>query len=401
MLSHQQVTNRELDLEISRVQEKSKRERRSPDRGRANEGRRNDRHTNERDDYRPRRNNSPRRSEVYGQDENHGRDRGHHDSRRGRRSRSPSYGRSGGKDSYRRRSPSPYGRSRSEVELDIPRRYGADVPDVQMILQPDLNRDFVAWVEGAFKAKGLKTEMMYLHPRFPKEQVIQRQAAEGVHAVVDLDMRAQHLGRIPVKAFDRSGGSNVRFEEYVDLEPNTAAEVILRAKASGAPAYSQPYGGPGGYSQPYTAQQQQQQQHLAGSHYAGAQQQGPYAGHAQAPPANTADIASLMGQMDNATLQRLLSAVQGAPQGGGQHIPVGGVHTNAHPAGNPQVDIQALLGSLGGVPGPQQAAGPPQAQYGAPYGAQGPPGGAGSMPQGGDSAAQVQNIMAQLARYRQ
>ncbi|KAL6413868.1 hypothetical protein AUP68_03398 [Ilyonectria robusta] len=333
-----------------------------------------------------RRNHSPSRND-YERDDGYGRDRGFHDHGRGRgRSRSPGGYKRNDKSSYRRRSPSPYGRSRHESELELPRRYGSDVPDVQIILQPDVNRDFVTWVEHTFKTKGLKSEVMFLHPRIPKDAVIQRQAAEGVHAVVDLDLRAQNLGRIPVQAFDRSGGmSNVRFDQYVDLDPTTAAEVILRAKASGATAsYAQPYAA-AGFANPYGGQPQQQM-----GAFPGGQQPNQYAQHA---PANPTDIASLMGQVDNATLQRLLASIQTAPQGtAAQHGP------NAAAAGPSQVDIQAILGSLGGNAAAQQQL-PPQGVYGAPYGGQQAPNGGGAA--NGDAAVQVQNIMAQLARYRQ
>lgn len=272
------------------------------------------------------------------------------------------------------------------------------MPDVQIILQPDVNRDFVNWVEGAFKVKGLKTQVMYLHPRFPKDQVIQRQAAEGVHGVVDLDIRAQNLARVPVQVFDRSAGSNnVRFDQYVDLDPGTAAEVILRAKSSAAAAnYNQGYGSNGAYQNPYGTQHQQPA-------YGGGQQPTAYPLQPQQPPpTSAADIASLMGHVDNATLQRLLSTIQGqsaAPPAAGSypHPAVGGAHT-AH---NPPVDIQAILGSLSGT-NPQQHA-PSQTPYGAPYGGQQPNGSSnqGATGNNGDAASQVQNIMAQLARYRQ
>ncbi|KAJ3520675.1 hypothetical protein NM208_g13614 [Fusarium decemcellulare] len=267
-----------------------------------------------------------------------------------------------------------------------------DDPDMRIILQPDVNRDFVNWVEQTLKGKGLRSEVMFLHPRIPKDVVVQRQAAEGVHAVVDLDLRAQNLGRIPVQAFDRSGGSsNVRFDQYVDLDPPTAAEVILRAKASGGPpSYSQPYGGNGGYGNPYGGQPSHQP---PAPSFPGSQ---PPSQYGQQPPAGNADIANLMGQLDPATLQRLLTQLQPGAQ---NTIPTQAGH-NAVPANAPQVDIQAILGSLGGGGGggAQQPQQPPPGPYGASYGAQGPANGA---PPNGDAAVQVQNIMAQLARYRQ
>lgn len=405
-----------LDLEVSRLQDKSKKERnRSPERARGRDGggRRGEKY---RDDNRSARNTSPRRNDYYGRSdradradraESYGRDRGYYDSGRSRgRSRSPSgYGRNE-KDSYRRRSPSPYSRPRHEAELDLPRRYGSDIPDVQIFMQPDVNRDFGTWVEGAFKAKGLRTNVMYLHPRFPKDQVIQRQAAEGVHGVVDLDLRAQSIAKIPVHSFDRSGGmQNVRFEQYVDLEPSTAAEVILRAKASGAASYGQPYGGgAGGYPMHYGAQAAPQPPppppHVAA--YQGMPQPGSYPPQPAPSAPSAADLASLIGQVDNNTLQRLLSTIQGAPAG---VMPGGLAHGGAKPAGpaaNGPVDIQAILGSLnGGAPPSQQHHGVhSQMPYGASYGGQpaGVPQQAGGS---GDAATQVQNIMAQLARYRQ
>lgn len=245
------------------------------------------------------------------------------------------------------------------------------------------------WVEGAFKAKGLRSDVMYLHPRIPKDSVVQRQAAEGVHAVVDLDLRAQNVGRIPVQAFDRSGGaSNVRFDQYVDLDPQTAAEVILRAKASGAAAanYAQPFNG-SSYSNPYGGHPQQ---HAAP--YAGGPQGGQYP--PQQPSSNPVDVASIMAQMDNNTLQRLLSQIQSNPQAG---LSGAGPPSGPH-AGNQQVDIQALLGSLTGNPAPQQQP-TTQGPYGVPYGV--PPSNGAPTADPGAQAAQVQNIMAQLARYRQ
>ena len=234
---------------------------------------------------------------------------------------------------------------------------------------------------------------MYLHPRIPKESVIQRQAAEGVHAVVDLDLRAQNLGKIPVQAYDRSGGaSNVRYDQYVDLDPQTAAEVILRAKASGAAAanYAQPYSSAGGYNNPYGGQPAQppHQSAFPGSHRPG--QYPP-----QQAPTNPADVASLMGQLDPASLQRLLASVQtnqplvpaAIPQPGNAAAPTGS-----------QLDIQAILGSLSGNGAAQQQQPATQAPYGAAYGAQ-PSNGAA--PSNADTNTQVQSIMAHLARYRQ
>lgn len=278
---------------------------------------------------------------------------------------------------------------------------------MQVILQPDVNRDFVSWVENAFKAKGLRTEVMYLHPRIPKDQIIQRQAAEGVHAVIDLDLRAQHLGKIPVQAFDRSGGTNsVRFDQYVDLDPPTAAEVVLRAKASGAPRFTpQPsYGNPTGYIPNYGIPPQQSPHQNTG--YQMPDQHKPYhqpqQQQQQIQPSTTANLTSLLGQVDNNTLQGLLASIQGSAQGQKPGPHLGGTNTAAN-ASNSQLDVQAILGSLGHNPAALQQATQAQNPYGGHYGGGGvvPSNAAPQQGQRGDSAMQVQNIMAQLARFRQ
>ena len=84
-------------------------------------------------------------------------------------------------------------------------------------------------------------------------------------------------------------------------------------------------------------------------------------------------------------------AVPGAPAGYGVNPP--------GPPANQQVDIQAILGSLGGQAPAQPA--PHQGQYGGAYGAPAPGAPNGANANDPAAQAQVQNIMAQLARYRQ
>lgn len=87
----------------------------------------------------------------------------------------------------------------------------------------ELDRGFVSWVEGEFRARGVKVETMFLSPRLPLDAVIRRQILEGVHAVSQLDMRSQNSSKIPLQVFDRQGGANnVRFDEYRDLDPRIA-----------------------------------------------------------------------------------------------------------------------------------------------------------------------------------
>ncbi|KAI1505111.1 hypothetical protein F5X99DRAFT_405378 [Biscogniauxia marginata] len=365
-----EIRGRKIHLEFSRTQKKDIDGDKRGGRGKRD----NDRHDSgrgRRDDYRPSRQPSPRRGSHRQQnsyDSSH-RGRGYYDggfngSRA--RSRSPSFG-GRSSDQYRRRSPSPYRHHRSEADLDMPRRYGGDIPDAQFLLLQDVERDFVSWAERAFVAQGLKVHVMFLNPQFPRDAVIQRQVMEGVHAVVELDYRAQQYGKIPLQVFDRSAGhNNVRYDQYQDLEPHVAAQLVLRAKSQAQ--LQSPYGnGQFPPVQPYP--HAPQPPYMPPSY-----PNQPYAGP-------TAGPGPAAGPLDNVTLQKILGSLQGqpgAPQMPGQPMP---------PTGGPQVDVNAILAGFGGA-GNAAPAGhpPPPQQHAVGY---------------GDSAQHVQNIMAQLSRYRQ
>jgi hypothetical protein len=238
-----------------------------------------------------------------------------------------------------------------------------------------LDRGFVTWVENEIRARGLTVEVMFLSPRLPLQSVIRRQILEGVHAVAKLDMRSQNSSKISLQVFDRQGGAdNVRFDEYQDLEPRIAAELVIRAKSSQmATPPAQSYGQP---------------QFPANTPY-------------QPPPpqAPTPDLASLVGQIDNATLQKLLSTLNAPLQQ--QNAPA--------VAANSNIDLAGFLNGLKQQASPQQnypqtyQAQPPVSYANNPALASilgsTPPQPAQNQPQ--QSAQQVQNIMAQLARFRQ
>jgi nuclear polyadenylated RNA-binding protein 3 len=219
---------------------------------------------------------------------------------------------------------------------------------------------------------------MFLNPRLPLQAVIRRQILEGVHAVSKLDMRCQQSAKIPLQVFDRQGGANnVRFDEYQDLDPKIAAELVLRAKQTQAPP-------------PVQNPQYAQPQFAAGQTYQ------PPATAPPAPPA--ANLASLVGQLDNATLQKLLGSYQLPQQQ--QNAPV--------VAPNHAIDLAGLLGGLQPQP-PQQTYQQPQSvpdayanlasnpALAALLQNASPPQPAPTQPQ---SDQQVQNIMASLARFR-
>ncbi|KAJ8126710.1 hypothetical protein O1611_g6927 [Lasiodiplodia mahajangana] len=358
------IRGKKINLEVSRAQKKAgegsrgNRARRDGDRHDSNRGRR--------DDYRPGRQHSPRRSshrQLPSYDNNH-RSRSYPESGYSsdrRRSQSPDYNRH---DSYRRRSPSPRRRYASGVDLDLPPRYGPDIPDVQFLLLQDVRPDFIAWVEAAFVHEGLTVKTMFLHPRFPRDAVIQRQVLEGVHAVVELDTRSEGLGRVPLQLFDRSGGyDNVRYDKYQDLEPHIAAQLVARAKppslVTPAPYHSNYY--PPAQHYPPPAQGYYMPPTYPSQHYPS-----PMSHNARNAPIGSDAVHKILGSLN------------------GQQ-------------GRPPVDVNSLLATHSITP--HQVARPP-IQNGTNYG-QPPPNAPQGVPYNSSSTTYVENIMTQLSRYTQ
>lgn len=261
------------------------------------------------------------------------------------------------------------------------------MPDVQILLLQEVERDFVSWVQRPFVDLGLRVDVMFLNPRYPRDAVIQRQVIEGVHAVTDLDFRAQQLGRLSLQVFDRSAGRDkVRFDQYQDLEPHIAAQLVARTRSQTV-QYAAPYAAP-----QYPPASQYPPADLPAQHlhaYGNPQ----YQYQQPAMQSYGGGGAQSSAALDNATLQQLLGTIQN--QQGGTMQPILAANGN-------QVDVNAVLAALGNnapaVHGhaQQQQQHHPQ-QYGHP-----PPSGPHAPPaQSGDSAHHVQNIMSQLARYRQ
>ncbi|KAI0887018.1 uncharacterized protein GGS22DRAFT_159187 [Annulohypoxylon maeteangense] len=387
------VRGRKIHLEFSRTQKKdgdgekrNNKSKRDTERHDAARGRR--------DDYRPTRQPSPRRS-SHRQQNSYDSGRGYYDDYGGRgRSRSPSYGRRDS-DHYRRRSPSPYRRHASEAELDIPRRYGGDIPDVQFLVLQEVERDFVSWVERSFLDLGLKVKDMFLHSNLSREAVIQRQVMEGVYAVVELDYQSQRNGTISLQVFNRSSGrDNIRYDQYRDLAPAIAAQLVNRARSQAPPApvvqSLPPYGGVQYPSAPPQYSVAPQPTYMPGPPSYSSQ---PYPS-AQAPPTSHAQ-----GSLDNATLQKILGTLhsqQGTPSNAPQGYPSGQPVARPPPNQNPNV---AYTGA--GASNHSYAHGVNR-QYNANYPSAPAPGAHGMTgAQGGDPSQHVQTIMAQLARYRQ
>ncbi|KAJ5103709.1 hypothetical protein N7532_004238 [Penicillium argentinense] len=336
-----------------------------------------------RDDYRPPRSPSPR---PFRRDGYRSRDRTPErlDRRDRRRSRSP---------------PAPR-------DL-LPRRAPRDVPEVQVLVLEEVDRNFTLHVENAFRNRGLRVDVLVLGPRITLGAAVQRQYVEGVLAVVRLSRPNQFSRKIPLQIFDRSAGpTNVRFSDYPELDPNLAAELMFHqaqamqrgpAPASFAPnpAFGVPHLPPMPMPQPSMPQPAMPQ---------------------PAMPAlsNPPNIANLIGSMDGPSLQSLLSALQQRPNP--QSQPGSAAQSPfSSPNPPPHADLASLLTNANRPP---PVPPPPQQPFLHPPFAihpQNPPmvsdpnllsllaKGLGGQPPHGQAPAgsNVQNIMNQLAKWKQ
>jgi hypothetical protein len=182
-----------------------------------------------------------------------------------------------------------------------------------MIVLDDLDRNFIAWLEHSFTLQGIRVDVLLLSPRLSEAAVVRRQILEGVLAVSRITRINQQTAKIPLQIFDRRAGiENVRFDEYENLDPTIAAQLVLRAKA--APAYAPP--------QPVPAPVQY----------------GYGAGMTTTPP----NLSNLITSLDPTGLQKLLGVMQ--PPG----MPTGPQNALAH-ATALTPDLAKLLGSAAAV----------------------------------------------------
>ncbi|OAL46241.1 hypothetical protein IQ07DRAFT_518362 [Pyrenochaeta sp. DS3sAY3a] len=338
----QAVRGRKMHLEISKPQRNTKnknepqnngarRRSRSPDYTRGGTGpaprenrfagsplspRDRDRRFRDRDDYRPMRSPSPRGPRgIRSRD----RSRDRFDSRYRSRSRTPP---------RRHRSPSPR-RGYTEDGLDLPRRLPHEVPDIQiLVLTENVPRDFIRYVEDAFRSQHLRSNVLILSGRFPEPAVVRRQILEGVLAIVRLDTTGLSKGKVSVQIFDRRGGANnVQFNEYADLDPATAGALVNNAKQSQSQPVQPPaqsYGFPTQSLPPFSQ---------------------PVTNPFPPAPASQPNVSNLITSLDPASLSQLLSAMSGS------NLP-----QNPQPAPNPAFNAE-LARLFAQVPSPAQTPG--------------------------------------------
>jgi hypothetical protein len=166
------------------------------------------------------------------------------------------------------------------------------VPEVQILAQESLPKDFVQWVEDAFQDGRLRVNVLRMSPRLDERLVEQRQIIEGVLVIVRLDNAAVASGKISLQVFDRRGGAdNVRFDTYANLDLPTAIALVHQAKQRNSVPIQQalpsPFGQ--GYGAPPTV--------------------APYNHSVQAAAPNPANLTQLFSALSPDQIAQLLAAM--------------------------------------------------------------------------------------------
>jgi hypothetical protein len=249
-------------------------------------------------------------------------------------------------------------------------------------------------VENAFKARGLRCDVLILSPRLSEQAVLRRQILEGVLAVLRLTRANLISNQLSIQIFDHSRGKdNVNFEQYENIDIHVGPELVLQKKsqqtqAAAASQYSYgvpPSTGYGAAPQGYAASQTPQQPPIP------------------AAPAN-GDLSSLLASLSgHPNLPQIIATLQAQQK----PAPVQALPVNA--GLTPEMSL--LLSSISGASQPQPVQGyahpPPQPQYNSVgYGQQQPQNSAPPQhqvlpqQQQPNSQPDMREIMAQLANYQ-
>lgn len=233
------------------------------------------------------------RSPVRGRNRNHGRDRyGSRDEFGKRRSPQSRYHKDRSADydkDYRSVSPDRFRDYLQRPPMDtfpLPRRYGNHVPECQIIITDDTDRGFIYFVEKAFKDKGFRIDTLFLSPRLPLPSVVQQMIIEGIMAIIFLNRQLQSQSKISMQIFDRrADSSDVKFDEYANIDVHVAVVLALRKKQS-LSQITNTYGVSNNYTNTNFQPQNTSSLGVANS-----------------------DLANLIGSLDPATLQKVIGAL--------------------------------------------------------------------------------------------
>ncbi|CAG8694025.1 8749_t:CDS:2 [Rhizophagus irregularis] len=121
-------------------------------------------------------------------------------------------------------------------EFPLPRRQGSDVPECQIIVLEEVERNFLWQVEKAFREASSTVHILHLSRKLHPQSVIRQMVIEGVHAVVFIEKHLALNGRVNMQIFDQTRSrDNVKYDEYNNIKVEEAVGFLLRARVSQRP----------------------------------------------------------------------------------------------------------------------------------------------------------------------
>ncbi|RVD84542.1 uncharacterized protein DFL_006288 [Arthrobotrys flagrans] len=257
-----------------------------------------------------------------------------------------------GRDYNRDRSRSPRGRYRSQSpphrsSFDRPRpqpSQPSQVIDALIVVFDELDPAYIKYVDGTFRDRRLRTDVLHITPRINLESYIKEQVVQGCKAFVFLTRATQQASKVSIQIFKGNSGSAGQYDEYDMIPADSAAELVRRAVGS----QPQPQPQYNGHSQnSYPAQQPPAYHGQPHSAYVSTNQPIYPINNPQPAQLAQAGLTGILQNLDPATLQTLLAQLQQQQQPSNPYMQA--AQQLQKPA-----DLSALLGAAAGLQQQQQ-----------------------------------------------
>nr|CAG8632441.1 2805_t:CDS:2 [Entrophospora candida] len=121
-------------------------------------------------------------------------------------------------------------------EFPLPRRQGNAVPECQIIVLEEVDRNYLWQAENAFREANISVHTLHLSRKLQIQAVVRQMIVEGVHAVVFLERALIMNGRVNMQIFEHQRSQdNVKYDEYNNIRIEDAVGLLSRARVSSVP----------------------------------------------------------------------------------------------------------------------------------------------------------------------
>ncbi|KAL0094463.1 hypothetical protein F4703DRAFT_1818898, partial [Phycomyces blakesleeanus] len=127
-------------------------------------------------------------------------------------------------------------------QVPISRRFGKDVPVVEILCWDNVSRDLILNIEKTFEAAHISIHTLFLQRgHTSRETATKHMIQEGVKALMIIEPRHVAQGKVYLQAFEPNGDGSVRYDEYDSITVKEAVVVVQQTlKKSAVQALSVP-----------------------------------------------------------------------------------------------------------------------------------------------------------------